>query len=259
VLSVEAAASFSDIVDGVVKLGALVVVVYAVFQLLPTMRQRGFTASIFGNEVSLHGPTEAVETLSGTFEKQIDDLRTQLTALQARRADPDDGQPAPRTAVTREFAHPRGARTVLWVDDNPANNLFEMGKLREAGFLVRQVGSTDEAVAALEEKHDEFDLLITDMHRKEGGDERAEAGIQLIEWLRRFEGNKQLPEIPAIVYCSAWAVRTFGSKALARGATGVTASTTELLTMVLGDEKRREGGWADETAQGVAEPVRPAH
>ena len=81
-LDIEAAAKFADLADGIVKLGALVLVAYALIHLVPAMRQRGFTATIFGNEVKLNGPSEAVETLSENFKKQIDDLRAQLTALQ---------------------------------------------------------------------------------------------------------------------------------------------------------------------------------
>src|SRR4051794_37867518 len=68
-------AKFSELVDGIVKLGGLAAVVYLIVRLTPTMRERGFTAKIFGNEVTLNGATHAVETLSANFEKQIDDLR----------------------------------------------------------------------------------------------------------------------------------------------------------------------------------------
>jgi CheY-like chemotaxis protein len=217
----EATVSFSDLVDGIVKLGALVLVAYALTRLLPVMRQRGFTAKIFGNEVQLNGPTEAVETLSATFKKQIDDLRAQVTALQS---------PGATTGLEAAEAIPPGrasARTALWVDDNPDNNLFEVGKLNEAGFVVTQVTSTDEAVAAL--RGDRFDLVVTDMGRREHGRDVPDAGLRLVDWIRTREADEQHPPVPVFVYCSAWAVEQLGPQAVDRGATGVTSSTTALL------------------------------
>lgn len=217
----EAAVGFSDLVDGVVKLGALILVAYVVVRLLPVMRQRGFTAKIFGNEVELNGPTDAVETLSETFKKQIDDLRAQVTALQSH---------GETTVLEAAEAMPPGSestRIALWVDDRPENNLFEVGKLNEAGFVVTQVTSTDEAVAKL--RRDQFDLIITDMGRTEHGRDVPDAGLRLIDWIRKRERDENRPKVPVFIYCSAWAVEYYGAEALARGATGVTSSTTTFL------------------------------
>jgi CheY-like chemotaxis protein len=219
--TIEATVRFAELVDGIVKLGAIVLVAYALVRLVPAMRQRGFTATIFGNEVKLNSPSEAVETLSSNFEKQIDDLRAQVEALQ-------DGRRTERTVgPDRPPSSGPGVRTVLWVDDNPSNNLFEVGKLRDAGFVVTQVESTDAAVTDLQ--HSQFDLVITDMSRTEHGRRVDDAGMKLIEWIRRRESSDGRPQTPVFVYCSAWAAAEYGQAARDAGATGVTASTTELL------------------------------
>jgi CheY-like chemotaxis protein/acetolactate synthase regulatory subunit len=216
-----ATVGFSDLVDGVVKLGALVLVAYALTRLLPVMRQRGFTAKIFGNEVKLNGPTDAVETLSATFKKQIDDLRAQLTALQSH------GQTTALEAAEAMAPGRSSARTALWVDDTPENNLFEVGKLNEAGFEVVQVRSTEEAVTRL--RQEQFDLVVTDMGRNEHGREVPDAGLRLIDWIRTREREENRPQVPVFMYCSVWAVEHFSQEAVARGATGITSSTTTLL------------------------------
>lgn len=220
-MPLDAAVSFSDLVDGVVKLGALVLVGYALARLLPALRERGFTAEIFGNKVQLNGPTDAVERLSTAFEKQIDDLRAQVTALQS---------PGETSALEAAEALPPGSastRTALWVDDHPKNNLFEVGKLSDAGFMVTQVTSTEEAVAIL--RREQFDLVVTDMGRDERGRNVPDAGLRLLDWIRNREREEDRPEIPVVIYCSAWAVEHYGAEAKARGATAVTSSTTTFL------------------------------
>jgi CheY-like chemotaxis protein len=219
-MSIDATVRFADLADGVVKLSAVVLVAYALIKLLPYLGQRGFTAKIFGNEVKLNGPTDAVETLSATFKKQIDDLRAQVTALQTKT----DSAPAAAHGLTSE-AQP--ARTLLWVDDNPDNNLFEVGELMEAGFVVTQVRSTAEALSRLQEGN--FDLVVTDMGRKEHGRRVDDAGLRLIEWIREHEISKTRQQMPVFVYCSDRAIATYGEKAIQSGATGITSSTTGLL------------------------------
>jgi CheY-like chemotaxis protein len=223
-VNTEAVVKFADLVDGVLKLAVFALAVFAVVRLLPEMRRRGFSAKVFGSEVTLNGPTDAVETLSDAIEKQIDDLRTQVTGLQSAATSrgpgglvTPSGEPANRELAFHE---------VLWVDDRPANNLFETGKLREAGARVTVAITTREAIEALEQKH--FDVVITDMQRREDGRDKPEAGIELID---RISENHQ--DLPVYVYCGKWAVETLGGKARARGARGATASTTQLLEWVL--------------------------
>jgi len=114
----------------------------------------------------------------------------------------------------------------------PANNLFERGKLEQAGVLVSPVHSTHAAIDAL--VADDYDVVITDMQRHEKGRTKHEAGIELIEWIRDRERKENRRPKPVYLYCSAWAIENLGQRAVESGATGATASTTELLTWVLG-------------------------
>jgi CheY-like chemotaxis protein len=74
------------------------------------------------------------------------------------------------------------AFSVLWVDDNPLNNRFEAGLLENLGASVSFVPTTEEALAALQQR--QFDLVISDVHRVEGGRDTPEAGYELLEKMR---------------------------------------------------------------------------
>ena len=74
-------------------------------------------------------------------------------------------------------------KSVLWVDDNPANNELAVRAFRKFRLDVEQVISTDAALAALSRRN--FDLVISDMGR--GEDMRA--GYDLLARIRSL-GSK---------------------------------------------------------------------
>lgn len=87
-----------------------------------------------------------------------------------------------RATVERAFAPATFdnmiGKSVLWVDDNPANNELAVRALRKFRLDVEQATSTDAALAALLRR--KFDLVISDMGR--GEDMRA--GYDLLTRLR---------------------------------------------------------------------------
>ena len=76
-------------------------------------------------------------------------------------------------------------KSILWVDDNPANNLFAVRALRKLNLDVEQTTSTEAAIAAIERRS--FDLVISDMGR--GQDMRA--GYDLLKQIR--DRGSQVP------------------------------------------------------------------
>lgn len=76
-------------------------------------------------------------------------------------------------------------KAILWVDDQPANNLLALRALTKFGLDVVQVTSTEDAMVALE--HRRFDLVISDMARGE----HMRAGYDLLKLLR--EGGNKVP------------------------------------------------------------------
>jgi CheY-like chemotaxis protein len=62
-------------------------------------------------------------------------------------------------------------RQILWVDDNPTNNLYEMNYLRRLGDVVTPVVSTAQALEQLRAGY--YDLVISDVFRVEEVEEIA--------------------------------------------------------------------------------------
>jgi CheY-like chemotaxis protein len=115
---------------------------------------------------------------------------------------------------------------VLWVDDYPANNEFEVGRLREEGVEVVQVRATAEAMNLLGSGLP-FALVISDMGRQEAGRSRPKAGLELIRLMRERGIG-----VPALVYSSARSAEKNRDAVLAAGASGITSSPVELFEMI---------------------------
>jgi CheY-like chemotaxis protein len=218
------AVSASEAVDLLTGLAWPVLVGLVVWKLLPSIRRvidsRGFTIHAGGMEIS-------VQEASQALGERLEDLREQLSALRAEVEHGASGaalESAPVTAAASPIATGlAGLAAVLWVDDYPENNAFEVETLRRKDVRVLQAGSTDEGVRMLDD-HPEIAALITDMGRKENGRVHDEAGVDLIEL-----ALARRPELPVLVYASAPAIARSGEKARAAGARIATASATELL------------------------------
>jgi CheY-like chemotaxis protein len=76
-------------------------------------------------------------------------------------------------------------KSVLWADDNPANNELAVRAIRKFGLDIEQATSTEAAMAAFQRRR--FDLVISDMAR--GDDMRA--GYNLLKLLR--ESGSKVP------------------------------------------------------------------
>lgn len=88
-------------------------------------------------------------------------------------------------AFTPETIDAMIGKSILWVDDNPSNNLLPVRALKKLQLDVEQAVSTELGLAALKERH--FDLVISDMGR--GDDNRA--GYDLLAEVRKRD--KALP------------------------------------------------------------------
>jgi CheY-like chemotaxis protein len=67
---------------------------------------------------------------------------------------------------------------ILWVDDNPDNNIYERRMLRSLGIFIDLARSTQEALSMLQ--HTEYDVVISDMEREGVPDE----GIRFLNEMR---------------------------------------------------------------------------
>ncbi len=111
-------------------------------------------------------------------------------------------------------------KTVLWIDDNPDNNIEENLMLRDLGLSITQTLSTEGARRYVDRAS--FDLVITDIGRRHD----REAGLKDIEELRANDRDR-----PILVYTFDAGER--GEKARSRGAESVSETPAELLEAVL--------------------------
>lgn len=112
-------------------------------------------------------------------------------------------------------------KEILWVDDNPDNNLYERYLFEASGITVTSAQSTDEAINLLN-SHRYF-AVISDMQRKEGG----EAGIALLQKIRNMNN-----QTPFFIYTGNKTPQK-EEKTKENGGQGCTDNPEELYKMVL--------------------------
>ena len=119
-------------------------------------------------------------------------------------------------------------KRVLWVDDHPENNRYEVAALAKLQIDVQTVTSTGAALNALEEAPEGFDLVISDWGRPWDG---PGAGMRLLSKVRSAGST-----VPLVFYhgefdSAARAGRR--QQALAAGAMGEAVYPAELIPLVL--------------------------
>ena len=114
-------------------------------------------------------------------------------------------------------------RKVLWVDDNPDNNIWERQALESYGVEFVLAQSTAEAVQQWQDKGP-FTAIISDMGRV--GD--AQAGYTLLSIV------KEAPiKVPYFIYTAANHEESLSHDAKVRGAQGLTSDPDALVAMVV--------------------------
>ena len=112
-------------------------------------------------------------------------------------------------------------REVLWVDDRPENNVYERKRLEKYGMTFSLALSTQQALNELQ--HKKYDMIISDMGRKEGPYE----GYVLLKELRKNDSVT-----PFIIYASGGNMKKHVKQALESGAQGSTNNPDELILLV---------------------------
>lgn len=113
------------------------------------------------------------------------------TASRAWQSPVAEGVDVPRIRATIERVFTPATldnftgKAILWVDDQPANNMLVMRALRKFGLDIEQATSTTAALDAIARR--KFDLVISDMARPED----PHAGYSLLKTLR--EGGSTVP------------------------------------------------------------------
>lgn len=225
------AAKMKDIATLLEALGTLLLPLAAlvlVWRLWPylagVLGSRDFTVKMGGAELSVQNATTQFEQQLKDSTEKIVRLERQMTKLL--------GPGAAESVQLAQNAAPDTANkrvrppAVLWVDDYPENNTFLIATLRDRGVRVETVRSTDEAMQVIGRAPDGFDVVISDLGRKEDGKNKPMAGRELALRLRA-DGHG----IPMIVFATARALAR-EDELRASGVNAVTTSGTDLLRFV---------------------------
>ena len=126
------------------------------------------------------------------------------------------------TALVRPDAVRRLQGThVLWVDDIPANNLYERRAMEVLGIEVSTSPDTDDALRQLAQGN--VDLIISDMGRPSG----KWAGLALLDVVK-----KHFPSMPFVIY-TASNDRQHKAEAKQRGASHATNDARDLMVVAV--------------------------
>jgi CheY-like chemotaxis protein len=115
-------------------------------------------------------------------------------------------------------------KRILWVDDFPVNNVMIAESLRADGFIVDNVLSTEEALRSYDK--DKYCLIISDMGRIEGNDNKNDAGVELCNKIRNYDKN-----IPIIIYTTSKNANRYYNQINSFGAS-ITSSGVELTNRI---------------------------
>lgn len=157
----------------------------------------------------------------------------------AARTDPEMGLPTDRYLVAEAelaFTHTSALRraklvaaalksaALLWVDDRPANNEWEVATFKALGIEVTQAIGTEEALTCL--KAQRFDVILSDIAR---GNSNSE-GIKTLASIAEYT-----PGVPVVFYVGSIDLE----RGVPRGAFGLTNRPDELLHLVMDALERR--------------------
>jgi CheY-like chemotaxis protein len=157
----------------------------------------------------------------------LDGFTTEVRQVNASRCGGEMDEPALRRQALEMIDEPDQKR-VLWVDDHPENNRAEIAALAKLQIDVQTVTSTSDAMQALEQDPEGFDLVISDWGRPWDG---PGAGLRLLSKVRRTAAALPLVFYHGEVDAAARAKRA--QQAIAAGAAGEAVYPAELIQLAL--------------------------
>ena len=209
-----------SILDSIGKLIWPILAAVAFWKLYPAIndviKSRGFTLKIAGMEVSVQQASEQIA-------KQIQDLQNKVAEISNISKIPPEATVVPGISPQPS----RGVKRILWVDDKPSNNAFQVAQLRDKGHDVILALSTADAMSILMKAIPPVDVIITDMGRTEDGQYRATAGITLIN-----EARGAKVDVPIFVYSTPRTVGQHYNDIMRAGGNGATSSPVELIELL---------------------------
>jgi CheY-like chemotaxis protein len=223
----ELADGINKILDGIGKVAWPLIALFVAWKLYPALlrvvESRGFKVKVGEMEID-------VQQASDQLTKQVQDLQDKVAALETRTG---AAIPSPGVAGAARAVEPAATAglAILWVDDRPTNNAFEIAKLRDDGARVLLAASTDEALQILSSERN-VSAVISDMGRQERGTFNPTAGLDLVRRLR----DAQI-DVPVYFYSTSRTLERLADDVAAAGAEA-TSSPVELLRLLKTQEMR---------------------
>jgi|HubBroStandDraft_6_1064221.scaffolds.fasta_scaffold30682_4 CheY-like chemotaxis protein len=197
---------------------------------------RSLSVDIGGFKLSFAEATDGLKKQVTDLQSKVSQLASQLEDVPTNGSSTHgigkltDNQPPKFSVAKSERIEDQesGSTTgfhVLWVDDNPRGNAYEIASIQSQGGTVDTARSTAEGLSSFQNRH--YAAVITDMGRREDGSYKGDAGLQLIKDIREQHNN-----VPIFVYTSTSQVSRKKKQVEDAGANGLTASPVELLEML---------------------------
>ena len=160
--------------------------------------------------------------LLGKQQAAIEQLFDEVTARAASGPDaPTDSSRTPQTERPEQPVRP--LQHLLWVDDHPENNAYELDSLRRL-LRVTTTRTNDEAFRLLEGQ--EIDAVISDVGRDYDEPGQPPGGVRFIQELR---GRYPERRLPVLYYTSRGSVQRYGKQLEEAGAAALATLFSELL------------------------------
>ena len=183
--------------------------------IIESARSRGFALEVAGQKLTMAEVTEQQQKFIEDLQKQLNEIKKKVEGFQV----------SPETLLTQTPISPGQANSILWVDDNPKNNSFFIDLIQKRGYRVDLAYSTAEGIGLAE--RNSYRLILSDMGRTENGRYKEDAGIDLLQELK-----KRGSEVPFIVFCSESAARRFRERVSELGGRAITADSTNLRALL---------------------------
>lgn len=206
---------------------ALVIFLALRTKLLAFFNKDSISIKVAGMEISVADVTKKMGADVADLQKHLAEMETQIASLVRNNAtgnsDPNRATAAPPELEVEVDPNIKSFR-ILWADDYPSNNAFLLEQFKTDGIDVVLALTTQEAINAFQ--NDRFDLIITDLGRREDGVSQPYAGLALIKEIRKLAR-----EIPVLVYAGQRGMENM-VKLKKAGANFVSQSAVELQRIV---------------------------
>jgi CheY-like chemotaxis protein len=217
---------------------AIIIFISAKSRIYAFLSRDNVSIKVAGMEISVADAAKSLGTSVSDLQKRLAELEVRV----GRPAGENEIGPSSKSPVGDVSWREKATDTlstsqqfsILWVDDYPSNNAFLVDQFQKEGIEIKLALTTDEGVKDF--NNGDFDMIITDLGRRENGKENPFAGLDLIRQVRA-----QDMDVPILVFAGSRGLQNRG-KLLKAGATEVSQSAVDVQSFVSGVQERTQSG-----------------